>query len=240
MAEETKTIPEEPPVTMQLSIDAVLRRVMMKEPLLDSKHVKKRFKEAQRKTNKTGRGCFCLVYGSVEDAYNFKPAQQMVWKAVEHEMVKDLCEGGRITRLHTHDTKISYAVLVSVTQKDGSEFITKEMIVSPPLGQMSTTAAGPKTDRTEEQQTHTTTDKDTAVAASTPPPSSTISENKQENKKCSFSPCQNLEQGQLAFKVCSRCKLSKYCSAVCQKKDWKAGGHKATCIPTTILVTHTL
>ena len=36
--------------------------------------------------------------------------------------------------------------------------------------------------------------------------------------------------GQLKdFKVCPQCKLARYCGAACQKQDWNAGGHKATC-----------
>ena len=31
------------------------------------------------------------------------------------------------------------------------------------------------------------------------------------------------------FKVCPQCKTARYCSAACQKEDWTAGGHKATC-----------
>ena len=36
--------------------------------------------------------------------------------------------------------------------------------------------------------------------------------------------------GQLKdFKVCPQCKTARYCGDVCQKQDWNAGGHKATC-----------
>jgi hypothetical protein len=31
------------------------------------------------------------------------------------------------------------------------------------------------------------------------------------------------------FKVCPQCKYARYCGAVCQKEDWVAGGHKASC-----------
>jgi TPR repeat protein len=31
------------------------------------------------------------------------------------------------------------------------------------------------------------------------------------------------------FKVCPRCKISRYCSDACQKQDWTAGEHKAAC-----------
>ena len=31
------------------------------------------------------------------------------------------------------------------------------------------------------------------------------------------------------FKVCPQCKITRYCSAACQKQDGKAGGHKRTC-----------
>jgi TPR repeat protein len=31
------------------------------------------------------------------------------------------------------------------------------------------------------------------------------------------------------FKVCPQCKTVRYCGDACQKKDWTAGGHKATC-----------
>ena len=31
------------------------------------------------------------------------------------------------------------------------------------------------------------------------------------------------------FKVCPQCKTARYCSDACQKHDWTAGGHKATC-----------
>ena len=30
------------------------------------------------------------------------------------------------------------------------------------------------------------------------------------------------------FKMCSRCKMVRYCSTICQKKAW-AGGHKQEC-----------
>ena len=36
--------------------------------------------------------------------------------------------------------------------------------------------------------------------------------------------------GQLKdFKVCPQCKTARYCGDACQKLDWNAGGHKATC-----------
>jgi hypothetical protein len=31
------------------------------------------------------------------------------------------------------------------------------------------------------------------------------------------------------FRVFPQCKVSRYCGAACQKHDWNAGGHKATC-----------
>jgi len=31
------------------------------------------------------------------------------------------------------------------------------------------------------------------------------------------------------FKVCPQCKNARYCGDACQKEDWIAGGHKATC-----------
>jgi TPR repeat protein len=31
------------------------------------------------------------------------------------------------------------------------------------------------------------------------------------------------------FKVCPQCKTARYCGDACQKQDWNAGGHKATC-----------
>jgi TPR repeat protein len=31
------------------------------------------------------------------------------------------------------------------------------------------------------------------------------------------------------FKVCPQCKTARYCGDACQKEDWNAGGHKATC-----------
>jgi len=31
------------------------------------------------------------------------------------------------------------------------------------------------------------------------------------------------------FKVCPQCKIARYCGSACQKQDWNAGGHKATC-----------
>jgi len=31
------------------------------------------------------------------------------------------------------------------------------------------------------------------------------------------------------FKVCPQCKEARYCGDACQKVDWNAGGHKATC-----------
>jgi TPR repeat protein len=31
------------------------------------------------------------------------------------------------------------------------------------------------------------------------------------------------------FKVCPQCKTAPYCGDACQKADWNAGGHKATC-----------
>jgi len=31
------------------------------------------------------------------------------------------------------------------------------------------------------------------------------------------------------FKVCPQCKTARYCGDACQKPDWTAGGHKATC-----------
>jgi TPR repeat protein len=31
------------------------------------------------------------------------------------------------------------------------------------------------------------------------------------------------------FKICPQCKTARYCSDACQKVDWNAGGHKASC-----------
>ncbi len=31
--------------------------------------------------------------------------------------------------------------------------------------------------------------------------------------------------------MCSRCRRKAYCSAACQQKDWKEGGHKTSCRP---------
>ena len=31
------------------------------------------------------------------------------------------------------------------------------------------------------------------------------------------------------FKRCPQCKTARYCGDACQKQDWTAGGHKATC-----------
>jgi len=31
------------------------------------------------------------------------------------------------------------------------------------------------------------------------------------------------------FKVCPQCKTARYCGDACQRLDWNAGGHKATC-----------
>ena len=37
--------------------------------------------------------------------------------------------------------------------------------------------------------------------------------------------------GSPAHSVCSRCKITYYCSVRCQKQHWKVGGHKKRCVP---------
>ena len=36
--------------------------------------------------------------------------------------------------------------------------------------------------------------------------------------------------GSPAHSVCSRCKITYYCSVKCQKRHWKQGGHKQHCM----------
>lgn len=43
---------------------------------------------------------------------------------------------------------------------------------------------------------------------------------------CACSHCGRVGRG---LKLCSLCKVAKYCDATCQRAAWSAGGHKATC-----------
>ena len=37
--------------------------------------------------------------------------------------------------------------------------------------------------------------------------------------------------GITVHKPCNRCKITYYCSVRCQKRHWKVGGHKQSCVP---------
>ncbi len=45
---------------------------------------------------------------------------------------------------------------------------------------------------------------------------------------CSFCGAE-AEEGGKKLQVCSRCHFKSYCSAACQRMDWKESGHKETC-----------
>ena len=45
---------------------------------------------------------------------------------------------------------------------------------------------------------------------------------------CELPSCGKLQQTKNEFKLCSRCRQVRYCSAACQQAHWKAG-HKAQC-----------
>ena len=46
--------------------------------------------------------------------------------------------------------------------------------------------------------------------------------------QCDNVECDNFEKDK-AFSLCAKCRAVAYCSAACQKVDWKNGGHKAEC-----------
>jgi len=47
-------------------------------------------------------------------------------------------------------------------------------------------------------------------------------------RRCDNRSCENKETIEKHFKFCTRCKVPRYCSIVCQKVDW-ANGHKQQC-----------
>jgi len=44
---------------------------------------------------------------------------------------------------------------------------------------------------------------------------------------CSRKKCDRRENSENQFEICSRCRIARYCSKKCQKKDWKK--HKRSC-----------
>ncbi len=48
--------------------------------------------------------------------------------------------------------------------------------------------------------------------------------------ECDYCGAEPTEGGN-KLKLCSTCRRKAYCSAACQQKDWKEGGHKASCRP---------
>ena len=42
---------------------------------------------------------------------------------------------------------------------------------------------------------------------------------------------ENTIPGIVVHKPCNRCKITYYCSVRCQKRHWKVGGHKHSCVP---------
>ncbi len=52
-------------------------------------------------------------------------------------------------------------------------------------------------------------------------------------RKCSLVTCPNIEEKYGKYKVCSRCKISNYCSKECQIADWKE--HKKYCYADNVI-----
>lgn len=48
-------------------------------------------------------------------------------------------------------------------------------------------------------------------------------------QRCFWIKCKNVEKEGQKFLVCSSCRIARYCSKKCQKKDWKKGEHKIVC-----------
>ena len=48
-------------------------------------------------------------------------------------------------------------------------------------------------------------------------------------RKCSHTTCAKVETRRGEFKVCSRCRVERYCSGECQAAAWK-GRHKEACV----------
>ncbi len=48
---------------------------------------------------------------------------------------------------------------------------------------------------------------------------------------CSCCGAEAAQNGGKKLQVCSTCRRKAYCSAACQRQDWKEGGHKGSCRP---------
>jgi hypothetical protein len=120
------------PIYKQMSIPRLLMHIMKDSPQLYNSPVKKYLKIAKRKYAKTGkRGTFCLVYGSLQDAYEFKAVHNMMWRPFDHEMVRDF-SSPPLTQLSSYDVERAYHVLIVVSTKDGKEWKRREMVFSAP------------------------------------------------------------------------------------------------------------
>ena len=60
-----------------------------------------------------------------------------------------------------------------------------------------------------------------------PPQSTKNNTNKSKNTTVAFYKCAGCDNLGADFKVCSKCKMAKYCSASCQKEHWPE--HKKAC-----------
>ncbi len=52
-----------------------------------------------------------------------------------------------------------------------------------------------------------------------------------KSNACSCCGAEAAEKGGKKLQVCSTCHRKAYCSAACQRQDWKEGGHKLSCRP---------
>lgn len=118
---------------MQMSLPQLIMHIMKGAPqLYQEKTTKQYLKIAKRKYKKTGkRGTFCLVFGSLQDAYEYKPVQHMIWRPCDHEMVRDFSDPP-LTQISTYDVDRAYHVLIVVSKKDGLAWKRREMVFSAP------------------------------------------------------------------------------------------------------------
>jgi hypothetical protein len=46
---------------------------------------------------------------------------------------------------------------------------------------------------------------------------------------CAYAGCANLSAGDGRSKLCSGCRVARYCGAECSHADWRQGGHRRAC-----------
>jgi hypothetical protein len=48
-------------------------------------------------------------------------------------------------------------------------------------------------------------------------------------RSCAYAGCANLSAGDGSSKLCSGCRVARYCGAECSHADWRQGGHRRVC-----------